>query len=258
MESTEREQLIKGIVEEIRNESQKQGALISEIVSQIRDQLKQDQKASWPKRISKFFQHPAFLLVLGFAITGLIGGLLANRWQRKEWDRQQEIQKNEWERQQLRTLDIHGIDLKYRIIDELTKAIGERNAAAKGILSPLEQELNHQQLIQEEKERLASWEKVSNDWRVNSQILKLKIATHIKAQDAAKIFEEISEVERDIAVGVVIVKNDLRKYHRDARDEEGRKHLDSILSSIVKTEQALKRLANVIAEEARNEIKKPS
>lgn len=237
--------------------------IATEIVKQISNETPTNGTPSsgkwdWLKYIPKFFQHPAVLLVIGFAITGWVGARLANHWQQQEWDRQQKIQNNEWERQQLRLIDIHGIDLKYKIIDEITKAIGDRNAAAKGILSPLQQNLNDQQLIQAEKEPLVSWEKVSHDWRVNSQILKLKIATYIGDPDAAKIWEEISQNEKQIAIRVVIVKNDLKKYGRAASDAEAQQFLDSILNYVNETEQALKRLVSVIAAEARSEIKKQS
>jgi hypothetical protein len=110
-------------------------ALVNEIVTELqKDSLKEDVEAklvfgTWAKRISKFFQHPAVLLVISFIITGVIGALVANRWQSREWNRQQKLQSEEWDRQQLRLLDLHGIDVKYKLIEEITKSIGERNAA---------------------------------------------------------------------------------------------------------------------------------
>jgi len=138
-----RESLVKEVVDEIRRDALKE------------DALKKLRKADWPDRISKFFQHPAALLVIGFALTGWIGGSLANAWQR-----------NEWERQQLRLIEIHGIELKYGIIDDVTKAVGERNAAARGVLYPLLDDLDNRVLTQEEAEPIKNWQKATQDWQI--------------------------------------------------------------------------------------------
>lgn len=235
-------------------------ALVNEIVTELqKDSLKEDVETELEfgtraKRISKFFQHPAVMLVISFIITGVIGAFLANVWQSREWERQQKLQGKEWERQQLRLLDLHGIDVKYKLIEEITKSIGERNAAARGVVSPLAQNFSNQQLIEEEKERLTNWQKVSTEWRANSQVLKLKIATHIKNQDAAKYFDQIIDKERSIAVGVTMVKNELSKYNGAKIEKDERQQLDGILSTIEKSEQDLKKLVEVIAGEAGTEM----
>src|SRR6267142_4083767 len=166
-------------------------ALVNDIVNEMRkDSLKRDasirlEEARWLDRISGFFQHPAVLVFIGFLITGLIGGWIANRWQRQEWNRQQ-----------LRLIDIRGADLKYEISNEITKSIGERNASAMGVLTPLDEEkITDQQLVSEEIERIKLWNAASAEWRTNSQVLRGKIAARVKNQDIARMFEELLEKE---------------------------------------------------------------
>src|SRR5688572_5240146 len=94
-------------------------ALVSDIVKEMRkDSVKEEasaklKKGDWLQALSKFFQHPAVLLILGFTITGWIGAKLANNWQSQEWNRQQGVQSKEWERQQQRLVKIRDTDLKY-------------------------------------------------------------------------------------------------------------------------------------------------
>jgi hypothetical protein len=98
--------------------------LLREIHEQLRwEQLKKDvvtelQPFSWRAAISRFAQHPAFLVLISFALTGLIGGWTTLRWQ-----------KGEWERQQIQLFKQHQAEQRYAIIDELFKTVGAHNGA---------------------------------------------------------------------------------------------------------------------------------
>lgn len=248
--------------------------LINEIVREMKkDALKEDAadkmaKGDWRKSISNFFAHPAVLLLIGFAATGILGGLLAHylqsqEWNRQqalqsqEWNRQQILQGQEWERQQLRLVNIHGIDLKYEIINEIIKAVGERNAAARGIVIPLLQEFNDLDMLKEEEEPIKNWKTVSHDWRANAQILKLKIAAHITSKEAPEIFKQILTKETKISSKVSYVQNRLRQYNRAVdRKMEERQYLDAVLNEIEETGEDLTKLVTVIAKEAQDDIRK--
>lgn len=219
-------------------------ALINEIVHEMRkDLVKQDartelEQAARLKLISKFFQHPAVLLVIGFAVTGLLGGWLANSWQSKEWDRQQ-----------LRLLVIHGFELKYKLIEDITRSIGERNAAALGIITRLLiEKISDQELMKAEEELKKNWQKVDYDWRANSLILQLKIETLINSQSAAEILKGIIKTEQMIGARITLVTTDLSTYRGN------QKFLDEIISYIKETGQEVKKLVIAIAEEARKDV----
>ncbi len=127
--------------------------LVDEIVSEMRkDALKEQAaekltKLTWAQFFSNLSTQPAVLLVLGFALTGLVGTFITGRWQKAEWDRQQ-----------TRLVEIQGINLKYQIIDDVTKLIGERNAAALAIVVPLlggDKDLAL--ILKEEEEPIKNW-----------------------------------------------------------------------------------------------------
>lgn len=221
-----RESLVKEVVDEIRRDALKE------------DALKKLRKADWPDRISKFFQHPAALLVIGFALTGWIGGSLANAWQR-----------NEWERQQLRLIEIHGIELKYGIIDDVTKAVGERNAAARGVLYPLLDDLDNRVLTQEEAEPIKNWQKATQDWLVNSQTLELKIAAHIRNPEALASFKQIFEREKTITGKMAYIKRHLAEFNHQETNEDAQRDLDEIYDNIYGTGDDLTKLTAIITAE---------
>lgn len=235
---------------------ERQKTLVNEIVNEIRkDSLKdaalaQLGKSEASNAISKFFQHPAALLVLGFALTGLIGAWITSSWQRAEWDRQKDREAREWERQQLRLTEIRGIDLKYGIIDEVTKAVGEYHAAAKSVRLPLLKGLNDAQLARQEVEPIKAWGKAYHDWLVSEQILRLKLTAHIKNQDALSYFERIAETEKNITGKVGILQNHLSEYSLRGNNSEAIDYLDDLDGQFNVASEDLKRLVSIIAKEA--------
>jgi hypothetical protein len=200
----ERESLINEIVDEIRKDSLKE------------DSLKKLKKVNWVDTISNFFHHPAILLIIGFILTGLIGTLLTAAWQGREWDRQQQ-----------RLIDIHGIDLKYGIIDDITKAVGERNAATRDMMYPLFDNLDNRSLEKEEVEPIKNWQIATYNWLVSSETLRMKIRSHIKNPDALKCFERIVERENQITGEIALIKGHLAEYNNPAKNNETLKELDS-------------------------------
>jgi hypothetical protein len=223
--------------------------LVDEIVREMRkDALKEQAaekltKLTWAQFFSNLSTQPAVLLVLGFALTGLVGTFITGRWQKAEWDRQQ-----------TRLVEIQGINLKYQIIDDVTKLIGERNAAALAIVVPLlggDKDLAL--ILKEEEEPIKNWQKVSHDWRANSQILRLKIAVHIQDAKAGELFARLIQAEKELGGKVTYLEKNLGHYIE--LDDKSRKYLDDILSDIDRIGHDLKELVTTIANEARNDIK---
>lgn len=229
--------------------------LIDEIVKEMRnDFLKQEANKKLDK-LSWFLSQPAVLLIIGFTLTGIIGAVITGRLQRAEWDRQKLVERQEWERQQTRLVDIQGINLKYQIIDDVTKSIGERNAAALGIVVILLGDQGDPELIKKEAEEpIRNWEKVTHEWRSNSQIIRLKIAAHIQNHKAAETFAKLLEAEKELGANVTYLQKNITSYTK--LDEESQKYLDSILTNIETIGTHLKELVTVIANEARSDVKR--
>ena len=229
-------------------------ALIDEIVKEMRKDLLKQEAGKKLDKLSWFFSQSAVLLVISFTLTGIVGAIITGRLQRAEWDRQKLVERQEWERQQTRLADIQGINLKYQIIDDVTKSVGERNAAALGIVVLLLGDKGDEELLKKEAEEpIKNWEKVNHDWRANSQIIRLKIAAHIKNHKAAETFAKLLETEKELGARVTYLQKNITNY--TMLDEESQKYLDSILSNIERVGNDLKELVTVIANEARSDVK---
>src|SRR5260370_34539365 len=98
--------------------------LVDQIIAELeKDARKKDvikRLCEQPKTFSlgNLLHHPAVLLILGFTLTGFLGNILASRWQSREWDRQQS-----------RLEQTRKAEIKYAIINELTKAVAESQGA---------------------------------------------------------------------------------------------------------------------------------
>jgi hypothetical protein len=234
-------------------------SLVEEIVIELRkDSVKEDaraklKKTDWPASVSKFFQHPAVLLVIGFALTGVIGALLTSRWQRREWNRQHNVESEEWNRQQRRLVAIKEIDAKYGIVDELTRAVGSRNAAVTSVITPMTQ-LSGPELSAAQEGPMNEWQKAVYAWRVSSQTLRLKIAAHIKDVTAANNFKEIAERGRIINVGIIKLQAHLRATKWSHDDDESSNLVDQINTAVEETDDYLKKLTDSIVAEARADV----
>jgi len=233
----ERERIITEIVEEIRKDG---------IKSEAGARIKQ---LSWGERISGFFQHPAVLIIIGFLATGVVGGILANRWQRTESERQEERQTQEWNRQQRRLLTIHNIDLKYQIISDLTKSLGERNGAATAVLEALAQSVHDRQIS---KEVLKKWDAANTEWRIQSQVLKLRISAHIDSSDALATFQQVLDAEKQIFASVEMLKQTLGRPETDEVTEEINQTNNIVKSSA----EQMKHLINIIITETQADANK--
>lgn len=225
-----RKALVDDIVRDMRKDSVKQAAL-AEL-----------NKANAQKLVAKFFQHPATLLVLGFALTGLVG---------------LKLQQGEWERQQQRLVEIHEVDLKYAIMDEVTKAVGARNATALAIVEPLLGHVNGSRLREEEIERFKEWQKAAYDWRVNSQVLKVKLRTYLEGQAAADANQQFTDViaqGQKINMNIIGIEDHLRA-NNWVGDSKSDDLIDEIYTAIEETDGHLKQLNAVIVNESRKSIK---
>src|SRR5687768_7871400 len=159
------------IKQEILNELRKE-RLKKELVDEI-------QKRSKAASLTSFIQHPGILLLLSFALTGIVGTLLTTRWQRNEWNRQQALQTIEWNRQQSRLTQIRNIDHKYEVIDGITKAVGESNAAANEILFTFSSKAQKLQ-TSKVRERLMLWQQAQQHWQKSVSVINQRLTVFFR------------------------------------------------------------------------------
>jgi hypothetical protein len=169
--SAEREDLkqkIKEILVELQADSFK-----NEVLKELKEASK--------KKESSPLQHPAFLLLLGFILTGVVGTWLTSFWQSREQEKQ---------RQQL--AHEHALEQKYDVIDQINKAAAEADTGAQVMVYLLiygEGEKREKVIT----ERETYWSKARRNWLVNSQVLEQKLAINFKNDEALALYQSIKE-----------------------------------------------------------------
>jgi hypothetical protein len=133
----------------------------------ILDELKDKRKPS------KFFGHPAVLLVLGFIFTSVLGASFSSYWQSREWHRQQSLQAKQ-----------RALEQKYQIANEVAQAIGEAYGPAAGVISAIQ--IEYTPLRQQElKEKVPVWRQARQQFLIKSSALVQKLGTHFPVDTTA-------------------------------------------------------------------------
>jgi hypothetical protein len=165
LKQEERERLKKEIIEELERDAIK------------KDVLSALGKEAWKPSFSKFIQHPVFILIVTFVLTGYLGSKLAAEWQSREWDRQQ-----------LRLVQLHNSDLKYGLIDEINKAVGTQYAAIRSVhRSILYSDIEAPFSSKNMNEAIKNWRLKREEWNVDFAILNQKLLAHVNNPDAQKL-----------------------------------------------------------------------
>lgn len=188
----DREALKREVLDELKRE-----ALKKEIVAEL-------QTADRPFSFSKFAQHPALLLLLGFILTSGFGTWLAYYWQSKEWSRQQ-----------AQIAQQSQLEQKYKIIEEVIKAVSETKAAAEDVLIIFDSPTSNKKLSKELPERRNYWQNQgSRNWRISAPVLPTKLKFNFNNPEAQSVFDQISLKRRFLgnAINLLIVN-----YEKDNR-----------------------------------------
>jgi hypothetical protein len=147
---------------------------------EIEDEL---QHTSNSPLIGRIVGHPAFLVILGFILTGIIANVLKTKWDREAWNSQQS-----------RLFIVHRIDQKYGIIDELNKEMASSNATQEAILRDIDFKKRfskepNQQLLNERKEN--AWLEARDNWQIASQVLRQKLSMYFSEPSLQSMLEQI-------------------------------------------------------------------
>src|SRR6266702_1717540 len=89
-------------------------------VEELKDEMRrllqaETSQSSW----SRFWQHPAILLILGFLFTGVAGAWLTSYWKQSEWDNQQDY-----------LVAQRSLDRKSAVIEATFKEVAAPSASA--------------------------------------------------------------------------------------------------------------------------------
>ena len=229
-------------------------ALIAEAVNDLqRDQLKAElleeiRSKKEKTSFSTFASHPAFLLIIGFIFTGIVGSLITFKWQRAEWNRQQ-----------ARLVHIRRIEQKEKLMDELVQSIADSNATEEDVLNAFSDEWRPKDPRREKitEERLEAWQKQGGrTWRIAVDMIRSKLNFYFKRkEELLTIFNRIlGRRDNDIVPAIYGLKAD---YERDKNIEGVPSFMarnKQVRSMIEETRKDLRQMIAIILGEIQSEI----
>jgi len=213
---------------------------------------KEPQGANAGFSFSQFAQHPAFLVIVGFVLTGIVGNLLLSYWQQREW-----------ERQQIRLVQIRGIEQKYAVIDEIAKAIGEHNSAAQNVVVVVLRDLDDNTRLNSELPELSKgWDTARRDWRGSSSILKQKLIVYFKNKEARELFESIRDLKRRMNVDLSAWLADLNSRNLnqlnsiESRSAQAEEHVRTVSQLTDETSGKFEQMAGLLVKDIQGTVER--
>jgi hypothetical protein len=131
--------------------------------------------------------HPAFLLVVGFLFTTVLGAMFSSCWQ----NTQSELDRKRITREEV-------IKQKYEIKDDVIKSIAETNTAAEDLLASYGWDPRDSRRKVDAIARLQKWQQASANWRTRSKILAESLRFRFNSPDVLRIFREITTRRSDV------------------------------------------------------------
>jgi hypothetical protein len=208
----------------------------------VRDLTPADSKSS----LAQFAQHPAFLLFISFALTGLFGTWISSRLQSREWDRQQD-----------RLIRIKRAEQKYNFVEELTKAIAESNAAERDVLISFDPQwrVGDPSRQQTRNDRIKFFqEQGGRNWRINSALYRARLNTYFNDPKLVKAFDEIMNRRSDIGSRIGSLIDDFRKNNRVVTDAMFIADVESVNKLIDENRDALQEMIDVMVQKTQKDI----
>jgi hypothetical protein len=151
-------------------------------------------------------RHPVVLLLIGFALTGLLGQWIASSWQRREWDREQS-----------RLIVIKTLDQKYGMVEELLEATGENSATVRDFLLWLEMTPRLPQDHDAYEETLKrSFQNSSSSASVVEQKLKIFFRT----PEVQSLFAQIKSRREGMSGNVLLLQAEFLITNQDSISED--------------------------------------
>lgn len=130
------------LLEEIRNDLKTQNSLKRDVINELKPSSLKTELLEWTK-------HPVLLLIIG----SVLGGWLSSCYQKREWNRQQDL-----------ISEKQRIEKKTNTRDEVTDSIIEAYGAAETAVRPLFYE-NATTFAASEKDREKEWSDASKKWQ---------------------------------------------------------------------------------------------
>ena len=226
------------IKDELLDELRKQDNLKKEL-------LKELQPTDWASSFSRFIQHPALLLIIGFLLTSGLGAGVTYFWQKRE--------RIEGQRQAAHKLEM---EKKHAIAGDILKSVAETTTAVEDLIKLyLDGEPDKVVRGQMETERLQYWQSTSRDWRVISKVLQQETKDHFEDQAAQNLFKDIISKRFDIGLAVAAHRFKIKQWHWKVPDAEKEPFKKDLRNTLKLKEDMLENMRSLIAT-LNQEIKK--
>lgn len=239
----EREQLKRDVLEELRRETLKK-AIVKELSPQTRREM-----------IAQLLRHPAFLLLLGLLMTGVIGAGLTSYWQNKQWDYQQR------RLAQIRDLE-QRIKQKNDIKDQIKKDFETILSADTDVLQPAFSLLRSEgseikgpsaeakNLLEE----IVRWEAAEKQWESNANLQRQTITIDFKGRSIQDSFERLMKSQFEAGQAIYELKKGLDSSVGAGRENYSvRRGIDHILHGIEETREQLSAFLQLLVDQIERE-----
>jgi hypothetical protein len=168
------------------------GALKKEIIDQVLTKKRSRWSVNW--------QHPAILLLLGFAFTTACGAALTSCWKTREWENEQSYLRAQTNCERERVTRLEEVKQKYEVKDEIIRRVAETNTAAEEILNYFLMDTARRD--QEKSDRITYWKDASRNWRINEKILKQRLLLRFTDTNVSQLFQEIVTYRNLVGVNI--------------------------------------------------------
>lgn len=155
------------------------------LIRRLVDEAGKDKKReSWTK-------HPAFLVVLTFLLTGVVGSLLTSVWQHFEWKHQQDRRVAEEMTKQ-----------RLELMTFATQAVAQSCTAAEDVLWLFAWQWSEKSDVLTLQQTGANWIVESRKWRTSEKVLRARLAADFPRERESLIFEQIINDRRRLGVDI--------------------------------------------------------
>jgi hypothetical protein len=155
----------------------------------LKDEIRKEFQHQQPTSRLSDFQKQALLLLIGFCLTTLAGGLLTAWWKSRESSNQRAYLAQQ-----------RALEKTYAIIDRTAKEVAVTIAAADDVLATY---YGDDWSPKEIEEREDNWARTSRNWRINSEVLSAELAALFPAKDIEQLFQEI--IQKRKLLGNIVV-----------------------------------------------------
>lgn len=189
-----------------------------EIIAEIRKDRRSKEVLSaleentWKRKIAKFFEHPAALVLLTFIATSIVGTQITSSWQSKQRELEQ----------------------KYGIIDQVNKGVSDTLTASQDIvgLYQYEQATNKPDRTDVEKERWTYWQLKSREWRTNSNLIPQKLKASFKDPEIQRTFQNLLGASFQLSINIKNLKGEVGPNWELVDTPDFKKRLTDLLKDI--------------------------